>query len=316
MLNRRYLRIKVYQALYAFFQSDGGSAARIEKELFVSIERTFDMYVSLMMLFGEVRHAAERRLEERRNKKLPTAHDLSADRRFVDDPVLVALAESPLLQAEAAKRRISWVGQGDLVQRLLKQFEASTEYQRLMEATTEKARGGQHILLHLFLDHIAQFEPLHDMFEQRSIYWLEDLDLACALVKRTISGLRDGEGAEEAMGDLVRDPAEEQQFVRTLFRAVIEQSESHEQAIAAKASNWESDRIALSDMILMKMALSEARTFEEIPVKVTLNEYIEIAKAYSTPKSKNFINGILDKLFAEMRENGTIRKVGRGLLES
>jgi N utilization substance protein B len=118
------------------------------------------------------------------------------------------------------------------------------------------------------------------------------------------------------LSDLTREPAEENAFVSALYRRTIDQGEEHEAIIAAKASNWDSDRIAVTDMILMKMALTEAREFPEIPVKVTLNEYIEVAKAYSTPKSKNFINGILDKLFAELKESGQIRKVGRGLLES
>jgi N utilization substance protein B len=176
-------------------------------------------------------------------------------------------------------------------------------------------RKDQDIVLDLFVEHIANFEGLHDLLEGRSIYWLEDLDLACSMVKRTIEGVRAGdtEPPFQEMGPLGE---EEQEFVRTLFKRTIALHEEHEKAIAARASNWESDRIALSDMILMQMALTEARVFDQIPVKVTLNEYIEIAKAYSTPKSKNFINGILDKLFIEMRENGTIRKVGRGLLEN
>ncbi|MBK7483038.1 MAG: transcription antitermination protein NusB [Flavobacteriales bacterium] len=115
---------------------------------------------------------------------------------------------------------------------------------------------------------------------------------------------------------MVRDPREESRLRFKLFRKTIELGEEHEKAIAAKSSNWESDRIALSDMILMKMALTEVLIFDPVPVKVTMNEYIEVAKAYSTPKSKNFINGVLDKIFIEMRADGRIQKVGRGLLES
>ena len=146
---------------------------------------------------------------------------------------------------------------------------------------------------------------------------MEDLDLAAGSVKRTLEQIREDDGLKDlGLSELDREPAEEYAFATQLFRKCIEHSAEHEEAIAAKASNWESDRIAFSDMILMKMALTEARHFDQIPVKVTLNEYIEIAKAYSTPKSKNFINGVLDKLFIEMKKDGRIRKVGRGLLES
>lgn len=315
MLNRRYLRIKVYQALYAFWQSDDGSAARIEKELFLSIERTYDLYVQLMLLFGELHRVAENRIAERKQKRMPTPEDLDPNRRFVDNPVLVLLSESKRLLLESEKRKLGWMGEGDMLNKLFRQFEASEEYKRYMTAPATTFAKDQGVVLDLFLEHIAHFEPLHDYCESRSIYWLEDLDLACSLVKRSVESLRAGD-TEVALSDLSREPVEEREFVSTLYRKTIEESAEHEQVIAEKASNWEADRIALSDMILMKMALTEARNFEQIPVKVTMNEYIEIAKAYSTPKSKNFINGILDKLFAEMRERGTIRKVGRGLLES
>ena len=315
MLNRRYLRIKVYQSLYAYWQSDSSNAARIEKELFLSIERTFDLYVGLLMLFGEMRRLAEQRIEDRLKKHLPTAEDLSASRRFVDNPVLVLLSESPRLQADADKRRVSWVGHNEMLSKLYKQFETSEAFKAYMALPTTTPKKDQAIISELFLEHMANYDQLHDHYEAKSIYWLEDLDLACSLVKRTIEEVGPAEG-DLSLNDLTREPAEEQAFVSSLYRRAIDQGEEHEAAIAARASNWESDRIAITDMILMKMALTEVREFPEIPVKVTLNEYIEIAKAYSTPKSKNFINGILDKLFAEMKENGQIRKVGRGLLES
>src|SRR5690606_32597198 len=147
------------------------------------------------------------------------------------------------------------------------------------------------------------------------IQWLEDLDLACAMVKRTVENM-DPQAPELVLPAGGGDSEEERGFILALFRGTVAAQAQDERIIADRAKNWEADRIALSDMLLMRMALTEVRGFDQIPVKVTLNEYIEIAKAYSTPKSKNFINGILDKLFAEMREDGTIRKVGRGLLEN
>ncbi|MCB9169290.1 MAG: transcription antitermination protein NusB [Flavobacteriales bacterium] len=316
MLNRRYLRIKAYQSLYAYWQSEEANAARIEKELLLSIDRTFDLYVALMLTFGELRHAAELRLEERRQKRLPSPEDLSPNRRFVDGPLLEAIVTSHVLKAEATRRRVDWTGDLDIFQKLLKAISADEAIERYMHLPSVTTRDEQQFLLHVFLEHIALFDPLHDLFETRSIYWLEDLDLACALVKRTLELARTPDQVEDAMREIMTHHQEERDFVSLLYRKTIELRQEHETAIAAKASNWELDRIAVSDMILMEMALTEARTFDQIPLKVTLNEYIEIAKAYSTPKSKNFINGILDRLFIEMKERGHIRKVGRGLLEN
>jgi N utilization substance protein B len=316
MLNRRYLRIKAFQSLYAHWQSDNASAARIEKELFAGIERTYDLYLSLLLVFGELRHVAELVFEERKKKRLPTPEDLNPNRRFVDNPLVRILAESERLRLECEKRKISWVGNHELftgMYRMLETNEAVKAYMASPESTFKK---DQAFVVELFSDLIANSEGLQEVIENRNIAWMEDLDLAASLVKRTLEQMRASDSSDVFMNEIVRDPKEDQEFVSTLFRKTIQHAEEHEKAISEKSSNWESDRIALSDMILMQMALTEVREFDQIPVKVTMNEYIEIAKAYSTPKSKNFINGVLDKLFIEMRGDGRIRKVGRGLLES
>lgn len=316
MLNRRYLRIKVYQALYAYWQGDPASTARLEKELYQGIDRTHDLYLALLLVFGELRHIAELRMEERRKKRLPTPEDLNPSRRFVENPLVKAIAESERLRTECEKRRISWVGHQELFSAMYKSVEESEAYRMLIadpEPTFAKDRG---FVVEIFAELVANSEALQDVFESRSIYWLEDMDLAAGLVKRVLEQWRQEEGGDQCLNALTHDPSVERDFVNEHFRKCIELGEEHEALIAAKASNWEADRIAYTDMILMKMALTEARVFDQIPTKVTLNEYIEIAKAYSTPKSKNFINGVLDKLFMEMKSDGRIRKVGRGLLES
>lgn len=316
MLNRRFLRIKVYHALYAFWQGDDASAARIEKELFNAIDRTFDLYLGLLLTFAEIRHVAELRLEDRARKHMPTESDLNPDRRFVDMPLLVRLATSERLMTECSARRVSWVGEKELFTKIHREVINSEAYLAYMAEERPSFKKDQAFLIQLFDRHIANNEMLQDIFEGRSIHWMEELDIAATMVKRMMETMRETDTGDLTLTELERGSVEEREFVTTLFRKSIAQGEEHETAIAEKASNWESDRIALSDMILMKMALSEARVFDQIPVKVTLNEYIEVAKAYSTPKSKNFINGVLDNLFAEMRTDGRIRKVGRGLLET
>lgn len=313
MLNRRHLRIKAFQALYAHAQSAGGLPSKTQKELFLGIERTYDLYTQLLLLFGELRRSADERIEERKNKRLPTASDLSASRAFVDMPALVLLAESPRLLAESEKRKLGWMGQRELLAQLYKLVEQSPEYIAWM--ADPKPADGSQVLALLFAEHLVQNEGLHEYFEQKSIHWLEDLDLAATMVVRTLEGIKQGDN-ELSLTELDHGTTEEREFVTALFNETVANEAADEKAISERAANWDADRIALSDMLLMRMALNEARSFDLIPVKVTMNEYIEIAKAYSTPKSTLFINGVLDKLFAEMKQAGTIRKVGRGLLES
>lgn len=316
MLNRRYLRIKVYHALYAYWQSDDASAARIEKEMLNSIDRTHHIYLGLLATFGELRHIASLRIAERSRKHVPTSEDLNPNMRFVDGPLLRMIAENERLAAECNKHRVSWVGDQDVFTKIHREMEADEGYRAYMDDPEPSFAKEQAFLIRLFTRHIANNAVLQEVFENRSIHWMEDLDLAAGMVKRTLEQIRDDDGPQGlGLPELEREPVEEYAFATQLYRKCIEHDVEHEEAIAAKASNWESDRIAFSDMILMKMALTEVRHFDQIPVKVTLNEYIEIAKAYSTPKSKNFINGVLDKLFIEMKEDGRIRKVGRGLLE-
>ena len=315
MLNRRYLRIKVYQSLYAHEQSGGGSAAKTEKELLLGVERTYDLFIHVLQLFGEMRRLAENRIEDRKVKRMPTGDDLAPSRRFVDNPILVKVSESKRLLAESDTRKVGWMGETDLLSQLFKRIQASTEYDAYMSAPEATPAMDRTVMVDLFVEHIAQYEGLHEHVEAKSIHWLEDLDLACSMVKRTLETL-DLNAPDLTLAEMGADTVEEREFVLTLYRETIAAQAKDEELIAVRAKNWEADRIALSDMLLMRMALTEARSFDLIPVKVTMNEYIEIAKAYSTPKSKNFINGILDKLFAEMKEDGTIRKVGRGLLES
>ncbi len=316
MLNRRYLRIKVYQALYAYGQGEHTSTAGLEKELIQGIARVHDHFLQLLLVFGELRHAAELRMEERKKKHLPTPEDLNPSRRFVDNPIVKAIAESERLRAECDRRRLSWVGSLEVFTGMLRQLEETDEFKAYMAEAAPSFSKHRAFAVHLFSERIANSEALQDVFEGRSIYWMEDLDIAAGMVKRALEQWREGDNGDQLLDALTNDPVEERAFVTELFRLCIAQDAEHEALIAAKASNWDAERIATSDMILMKMALTEARAFDQIPVKVTLNEYIEIAKAYSTPKSKNFVNGVLDKLFAEMKADGRIRKVGRGLLES
>ncbi|TVR41575.1 MAG: transcription antitermination protein NusB [Cryomorphaceae bacterium] len=316
MLNRRHLRIKIFHALYAYFQQSKESLDKGEKELFHSIAKMREMYISLLLIFVEIAHQANLHIEEKKRKKLPSHEDLNPNMRFVENALIVQLEQNQALKNAAEKEKMGWGQQQEMMKKMYRMLIETDEYKSYMEAPETDYESDRQLIISLFKTYVVNHEPLQQYFEDNSIYWVDDLDLASSMVLKTFKLFGEGSGSDQPILELYKDPEDEQQFVRQLYRQTILQSVENEALINAKAENWDMERIALLDMILMKMALSEAREFRQIPTKVTLNEYIEISKYYSTPKSNTFINGILDKLFAEMKESGMIKKTGRGLIEN
>lgn len=315
MLNRRHLRIKILQALYAFEQSQGQTIAKAEKDLLYHIQKMYEMYLYLMLLMIEIRDVAARKIEDNKNKRLPTDEDLNPNTRFIDNRFIMQLDANKALKAAAEKHKTNWVGEGELLRRFFKQISETKEYQNFMTAPKKLTYDDdKEVVLRLFKRHLINYPALHDFFEERSIHWIDDLDLAASMTLKTLKSFTEESDEFQELLPLWKDPEDELPFVKTLFRKAITQSDEHAALIHKHTDNWELDRIAVMDIILMKMALTEVREFPQIPVKVTLNEYIELAKYYSTPKSSNFINGVLDKLFSEMQTGGKIKKLGRGLI--
>lgn len=316
MLNRRHLRIKIFHALYAYFQRSKDSLDKGEKELFFSISKMREMYFYLMLVFTDLARFAEMRMEEQKKKRLPTEEDLNPNPRFVNNRLIAKLNENEALNAAREKEKITWSDQPELVKKLFLMLVETDEYKEYMASEEDSFAADQQAVITLFKRHVVNFEPLQHYFEEKSIFWIDDLDLVSSMVIKTFKMFNESSDPGQPVLDLYKDPADEVDFVKTLYQQTILQGEENEAMIKEKAENWDMERIAMLDMILMKMALTEAREFAQIPVKVTLNEYIEISKFYSTPKSNTFINGILDKLFADMKAKGLIKKIGRGLIEN
>ncbi|MBI2271012.1 MAG: transcription antitermination factor NusB [Bacteroidetes bacterium] len=314
MLNRRYLRVKVMQALYAFFQSDNKDRGKGEKELLNSIEKIYDLYVYLLLLLIEIRDQAERITADARNKRLPTESDLNPSTLFIDNAVVKQLSENSRLKKEVTNRKITWQTDDELVRKILTTIKNSQEYQQYMNGGEHSYETDKQFILAIYKNCITDFELLEHYFEEKSIYWVDDLRLAHNGVLKTIEGLSSSAN-DFALMPLYKDEAEDKQFVIDLFRKTILHEKDSEQVISEKTKNWEVERIAMMDILLMKMAITEILHFESIPVKVSLNEYIEISKLYSSPKSKMFINGILDKLVQDFKRDSKLVKTGRGLME-
>ncbi len=315
MLNRRYLRIKVMQALYAFFQSDNKDMAAGEKELFKNLVHIYDLYIYLLQFITEIRHQAEILLEDRKNKQLPTPEDLEPNTRFINNKLIRQLWQNKQLNKEALNRKISWQEEGELIRKVLASIRTEEEFIKYLSSPEHSYKEDQDLVIILYKKYISDFEMLIHFFEERSIYWTDDIRLVNPMVIKTLESFSEASGPDFALLPLYKDEEEDKVFVSELFRKTILNDSDNEKLIGDRTKNWDVERIALMDVLLMKMAVTELMSFQNIPVKVTLNEYIEISKIYSTPKSKLFINGVLDKLVNDLKEQGKFQKSGRGLIE-
>lgn len=315
MLNRRHIRIKILHMLYAMGRSDGKTLAQAEKELFLSIEKMYEMYLYLLLILTEIRDSAASKIEENKKKRLPTQEDLNPNMRFVENRLLAQLDANKALRKSANRVKVSWMGEGELIRKFYRHLLETEEYQAYMNADENDYAADKEVVIRFFKRHLVNLESLQYFFEERSIFWSDDLDIVASMVIKTLKSFEENSDPDFPILDLWKDPEDEIEFTRELFRKTYTQAEEHTKLIEDCTENWEIERIAAMDMILMRMALTEAREFKQIPLKVTLNEYIELAKYYSTPKSSTFINGVLDKLFSRLQEDGTIVKVGRGLIQ-
>lgn len=316
MLNRRHLRIKVLQILYSYFQDEQRKdLEKLDAELKLSLERMYDMYLYLLLAFEPVVRAANNRIEDRKKKLRPTPEDLNPNLAFVENQVFQLLSESSSLQSLAKQRKLSWIGV-EHQEMFKKLFSASTEtetYQLyLMDPEKGLAKDVQ-FAVQYFKESIANSEFLQHFFEERSIYWMDDLDLCSSMVIKSLKAM--SVEAPFYPLPLFKPNDDEEVYVHTLLAKIVQNDAEYERLIADSAANWETDRIAKMDMILLKMGIAELLNFTSIPTTVTLNEYIEISKFYSTPKSNIFINGILDHLVLKLTEEKRLIKTGRGLLK-
>lgn len=314
MLNRRHLRIKVLHALYAFYTEDERDIVKAEKALFFSIDKMYEMYILLIALIVEMQGAAIEKIEAGRNKKLPTEEDLHPNTKFVTNRPLRVLANSKVLKNAMEEMSLSWSDNPELIKKIFRMLIETEDYKEYMDSEERGFDHDREFLLRFFKRHMINFELLHDHFEEKSIFWNDDLDLASSMVLKTVKLIEDGD-TDVTLLPLWKEDDDEKDFVTELFRKTLAMGEENEKLIESYTKNWDIERIAVIDTILMKMALAEAQIFESIPLKVTLNEYIELSKYYSTPKSNGFINGVLDQMFAKLTEEGKIKKIGRGLLE-
>jgi N utilization substance protein B len=314
MLNRRQLRIKVMQALYGFFQSGEDSIQSAENKLFHSIDRIYDLYLLQFALLSEIHKESLKDREIGKEKFFPTEEEKMETTPFTENPFFKLIEESEELQKSLERKKLSWANNEEAATIVFKKLKSSSAYKEYINTKETTFDKDIDFIIRFYKKFICDEELLISFYEEQNIYWNDDIDLVNYLFIKTLKDLRQNKPLQ--LKTLYKDQADDMDFIKTLFRKTIIRNEELESYITDNTKNWEAERIALMDLILMKMAICELLEFPSIPVKVSLNEYIEISKSFSTPKSSNFINGILDKVVLVLKNKNLLKKSGRGLVDN
>lgn len=315
MLNRRHLRIKAFQTVYAFQQAENPDRKQFEKSLLDSIFAVHKCYAQLLQLILELKDFEVRDVEDRASKFLPSNDDLNAA-PILQKNKFVALLENDKNLKELVKNyKVSWQGEDVLLRELYNKIKIDSAYQNYGAIESPSITEDREILSHLFKSILFQDPLLEQFLEENYINWPVDKQSVDGMILKSIRAYKDGASESLDILPITANWEEDKEYVLELYNKTILYNEETEKYISDKTQNWDVERIAMVDTILMKMALTELMNFNSIPIKVSMNEYIDISKEFSTPKSKGFINGILDKILIDLKKEGKINKIGRGLIE-
>jgi N utilization substance protein B len=314
MLNRRHIRVKVMQTLYAFKGTESDDVSKDQKFLLFSIDNMYNLYLLLMSLLLEVQKRAEDDLRKKQKKHLATKEDINPNRKFVENKLLSLIKEDIELKNKLESHKITnWDLDSEYVDILYKAIISSDLYMDYMQTRVSDFKEDKDFIVDIFKDIIAPNDKLYEYIEDKNLTWLDDLPTVNTTILKLLRKVKQNSSENYFTPKLYKD-SEDKQFAIDLFKKTFLNTTAINKEIEGKTQNWDPDRIANVDFVLLQMAISELQNFPSIPVKVTINEYLEIAKEYSTPKSSIFINGILDKLVKEYEASETFRKVGRGLM--
>jgi N utilization substance protein B len=300
--------------MYAFKGSESDDFSKDQKFLLFSIDNMYNLYLLLMSLLIEVQKRAESDLQKKRNKHLATKEDIDPNKKFVNNQILKLLRENTQLKEQLEEKKITnWELDDEYVDIIFKDIISSDLYNDYMKTRVSDFKEDKDFIVDVFKDIIAPNDKLYDYMEDKNLTWLDDLPTVNTTILKLLRKVKASAPENYFTPKLYKD-VEDKQFAIDLFKKTLLNRTVINEEIDKKTKNWDSDRIANVDYVLLQMAICELKNFSSIPVKVTINEYLEISKEYSTPKSSIFINGILDKLVKEYEAEGVLNKVGRGLM--
>ncbi len=314
MLTRRHIRVKVMQCIYALIQSKDDSLEKQEKFLKVSIENMYVLYLLILSLLAELHRMAEKHAKHATTKYLATEEDdYPNQEKFVNNRLLLQISKNESLQKELSKRKLNnWYLNEEYVKIIYKEVIASDIYKNYMNDGKDDYENDREVVLQLYKNIVAPNEKIYEYFEDDKLTWVDDIPIVNTFLMKRLRKANAKSADNFFLPALLKDQ-EDMVFAKNLLTKTLLNDAKWEKEIEGKTPNWDNDRIAEIDSIILKMAICELLNFSSIPEKVTLNEYLEIAKEYSTPKSSIFINGVLDKLAKEYKSEGKLQKIGRGL---
>lgn len=302
------------QALYAYAQDPQIDPSFLEKDMFRRVKDTGRMLLYQFLFLVEVADRVEREAENLAAKHLPTDEDRHFSRRFYRHPLVESLRADAAFRQALEREKLQPLVDADIVKLAYGALKASEAYAEYLASPEGEHEAERRLLLRAFEDIFWPSEDVQQHFEDRFPAWDDDVDIVIPRTRQLLQHWPLGEGIDQEGLDGSLS-AEGRSFAQQLLHASIEHQELLDELVAPRLENWELDRISLMDRVLLRMALTELLYFDTVPVKVSINEYIDISKTYSGPRSKDFINGVLDNILQQLKEEGRIRKRGRGLVE-
>ena len=307
MINRVLIRLKIVQIVYAYYQNGGKNLDTAEKELFFSLSKAYDLYNYLLLLMVEVTKQANKRLNAAKNKLVPTKEELFPNTKFVENRFIAQLEVNKQLLEFSNNQKKTWENEADFVKTLCDKILESDIYKEYMASETSSYEEDRELWRKLYKNIIFNNIELDQVLEDQSLYWNDDKEIVDTFVLKTIKRFDEKNGAKQELLPEFKDE-EDQDFARRLFRRTILNADYYRHLISENTKNWDLDRVAFMDVVIMQIALAEILSFPNIPVSVSLNEYGEIAKLYSTPKSGGFINGTLDGIVNSLKKENKLTK--------
>ena len=307
MINRVLIRLKIVQIIYAYYQNGGKNLDTAEKELFFSLSKAYDLYNYLLLLMVEVTKQANKRLNAAKNKLVPTKEELFPNTKFVENRFIAQLEVNKQLLEFSNNQKKTWENEADFVKTLCDKILESDIYKEYMASETSSYEEDRELWRKLYKNIIFNNIELDQVLEDQSLYWNDDKEIVDTFVLKTIKRFDEKKGANQELLPEFKDD-EDQEFARRLFRRTILNSDYYRHLVSENTKNWDLDRVAFMDVVIMQIALAEILSFPNIPVSVSLNEYVEIAKLYSTPKSGGFINGTLDGIVNSLKKENKLTK--------
>ena len=307
MINRVLIRLKMIQIVYAYYQNGDKTVKAAEKELLFSLSKAHDLYNYLLLLMVAITEYADDRINKAKSKLAPTSEDLNPNLRFVQNKFATQLASNKQLLEYCESQKRTWSEDLNTVKELYDKILDSVVYKKYMVATESSYQEDKELWRKLYKTFICPSESLDEVLEDQSLYWNDDKEIVDTFVIKTIKRFEESEGADQPLLEEYKDE-EDQEFAVNLIRHIIENEEEFRSLIGKHTKNWDLDRVSLMDIVLMQCALAEIKYFPNIPLNVTFNEYLDLAKLYSTQKSGSFINGTLDSIVNQLKKEGILIK--------